>query len=450
MKTLLLAASSLVATAAFALGPRIDPATVSLTQDGARLVTVKYTLENCPGIVTLDFQTNRLNAATTDEADWVSIGGENVQGVEGDVNRLVTELGEHTLTWQPRELWPDHKTKTGAFRAVVTVWATNAPPDYLVVDLVKDKTVHYYTSADFLPGGGLTNDIYRTDSIVLRKIAAKGRVWNMGLATTQYGSSANNRQHKVILTNDYYMGVFQLTRGQFRKFASANRTAQQDYYYAIKDGGGNIWQYGSVEGYADDVATVKLDVVPVLADNGAMRGSAGDGYDFIANRHKVQSNKWLGHARTKTGVDFDLPTEAQWEFAARGGRTENTPNGEMANAGAASSVLTPIAHWGGSIMWYRVGTKLPNDYGLYDVLGNGYECVLDWYAEDYGGLNVVFAPEGPKTGSAFVIRALYTTWDQSKHHIGHRQPSNVSSPTSLYKSVRIMCPLTLTYPESEK
>lgn len=449
MKTLLLAASSLVATAAFALGPRIDPATVSLTQDRARLVTVKYTLENCPGIVTLDFQTNRLNAATTDEADWVSIGGENVQGVEGDVNRLVTELGEHTLTWQPRELWPDHKTKTGAFRAVVTVWATNAPPDYLVVDLVEDKTVRYYTSADFLPYGGLTNDIYRTDSIVLRKIAAKGRVWNMGLDTTQYGSSANNRQHKVILTNDYYMGVFLLTRGQFRKFATANSKAEQNYCYAIKGSNVNCWQYGSVEGYADDVATAKLDVVPVVVSYEKMRGVAGEGYDWIVNRHKVQDNRWLGHARTKTGVDFDLPTEAQWEFAARGGCTENTYNGEMV-ASTAGTILTPIAHWGGSTMWYRVGTKLPNDYGLYDVLGNGYECVLDWYAEDYGGTDVVFAPEGPATGTAHVFRSMYTTWDYSRHHLGHRLPSSTSAPVGTYVGTRIMCPLALTYPESEK
>lgn len=445
MKTLLLAASSFAATAAFALGPRIDPATVSLTQDRARLVTVKYTLENCPGIVTLDFQTNRLNAATTDEADWVSIGGENVQGVEGDVNRLVTELGEHTLTWQPRELWPDHKTKTGAFRAVVTVWATNAPPDYLVVDLKASSNLTYYADASFIPRGGITNDYYKQDAIVMRLIKAKGRSWMMGSPDGSYNHQEDEPYHQVILTNDYYMGIYMLTRGQFGQFAKYVSNGGS-YYYEID--GKKVYNYPS--GYG---ATMEpWQSCPVRgATYDVMRGTSAE-FNWPKDRHKVSAARWLGKARVFTGVDFDLATEAQWEFACRAGTATVVYSGDF-YALTHDTYLRPIAWYnsnrdvdGVSYAWFPVGLKLPNAFGLYDTIGNGKEAVLDWYAEDYGGTANPFEPEGPAldTGSR-VYRAMYALYDYPVHRAAYRATEGRN-----YEGTRLVCPVTLTYPASEK
>lgn len=86
--------------------------------------------------------------------------------------------------------------------------------------------------------------------------------------------------------------------------------------------------------------------------------------------------KWL---YTKTGIFFRLPTEAEWEYACRAGSTTVYPFGD--NAGAL-----------GDYAWYsknsdnkyhKVGQKKPNAWGLYDMLGNVGEWVLDQYQADY-------------------------------------------------------------------
>ena len=110
--------------AAPAAVPEITAAAMSQNQNPPQLVTITYTLENAPAIVTVDIQTN-----------GVSIGAKNFANVEGDVNQVV-EPGNHTITWLATESWPSNKVTLakGGARAVVTAWATNSPPDYIVAD----------------------------------------------------------------------------------------------------------------------------------------------------------------------------------------------------------------------------------------------------------------------------------------------------------------------------
>ena len=193
--------SAAFSVSAFALGPRIDPASVKLEQKfGAKAATIEYVLENSPGIVTVDIETNAVANAAKDDPGWVSIGGENIQGLEGDVNKLVEETGRRTITWNLFEGWPGQKVPKGSARAVVTAWATNAPPDYLVVDLVQDNHIRYYTSTNFLPYGGLTNVYYKRDAIVMRKIPAQAVEWKMGSAagsTFHYDNEPQDRKSVV-------------------------------------------------------------------------------------------------------------------------------------------------------------------------------------------------------------------------------------------------------------
>ena len=93
----------------------------------------------------------------------------------------------------------------------------------------------------------------------------------------------------------------------------------------------------------------------------------------------VDSSSFLGKLRARTGLDFDLPTEAQWEYACRAGTTTTYSYGDSAD---------------GNYMWYtdssssqthEVGTKQPNPWGLYDMHGNVQEWCLDWRAGSLGG-----------------------------------------------------------------
>ena len=179
----LAAATSAALTAAV---PEISG--VTMAQGVARLVTITYTLADAPAVVTVDVQTNANTSAAADDPGWTSIGGEAVWNATGDVWKKV-ETGSRTITWRPDHSWPDHKIADGGARAVVTAWALDNTPDYMVVDLAAAHSIFYYPGVDFLPGssigqkGAVTNNTsYKTSKLLMRKIMARGVTWTMGSA----------------------------------------------------------------------------------------------------------------------------------------------------------------------------------------------------------------------------------------------------------------------------
>ena len=113
-----------------------------------------------------------------------------------------------------------------------------------------------------------------------------------------------------------------------------------------------------------------------------------------------------------TGKNFSLPTEAQWEYAARGGNKSrgykyagSNTIGEVAwyDDNACDGVGSTSPDYG----THRVGTKSSNELGLYDMTGNVLEWCSDWYG-DYSTLSQT-NPTGPTTGSIRVLRG--GCWD---------------------------------------
>ena len=138
------------------------------------------------------------------------------------------------------------------------------------------------------------------------------------------------------------------------------------------------------------------------------------GYGFCP-RCPVKELKWdevqefiqtLNEQSARSEYVYRLPTEAEWEYAARAGTT-----------GPRYGELPKIAYWGllDGLGYsrddpFRVGQKRANSWGLHDMLGNTYEWVGDWYGEYPSGS--VVDPTGPSTGSHRVIRggAVYSNW----------------------------------------
>jgi formylglycine-generating enzyme required for sulfatase activity len=119
--------------------------------------------------------------------------------------------------------------------------------------------------------------------------------------------------------------------------------------------------------------------------------------------HPVVSVSWYGADSYARFYSKHLPTEAQWEKAARGGLVgKQHPWGDDLSHDHANYNGT-----GGRDVWdgtSPVGSFPPNGYGLYDMAGNAWEWCADWYGEDYYKESPVYNPPGPDTGRFRVLR----------------------------------------------
>ena len=456
MKYGIVGLSVLSAACALAI-PRVDENTVTMQQADDRTVTISYVLTGEPGIVTFDVETNVTGTA---EGPWVSIGGENIRTVAGWVNKLVGRLNERlSFTWQPYTDWPGQTIPAANIRAVVTAWATNAPPDYMAVDLDTPTNVSFYTSADFLPGS-ITSKVWRTRKLLMRKIPAANVVWRMGQPAeernTQYGtlkSTLPNTQ-LVMLTEDYYAGVFKLTAYQYWK------------------------GYGSLDPYNRSIGSTNEwgepnDEVPAcrtywnLLRNGAISDYS---YGWPQHGHTVKYTSVIARFREKTGIEFDLPTEAQWEYAMRSGEGDACYLGGFCTASNANLIAwhrdnrtKTINGKNVSCFSHQCGKLLPNNWGLYDMVGNGREWCLDYYYPYVtGGTligDVLVDPRGPTAEETAAVNnnqyqrinrtsSSVKPWDEQSGHARSCARQDNTGVDETF-SCRFFCPATITIPPVE-
>ena len=341
---------------------------------GGRTVTVTYNLQYAPAIVTVDVLTN-----------GVSIGAENIVSFEGDVGKVV-QPGARQFKWFAKRDWPEHFITENIVSVKLRAWSLFSPPPYMVADLETKSNVTYYVSVDALPDGGLSNRLYKTSRLVMRRINAAGVRWNMGSHSTEIGYQkttplyvTREKIHPAQLTNDYYIGIYPLTRGQFKRITG--------FAPSRSDGPSGITN----EIYS--VQWVSYSEMRQVAptDSTATPTASNHDYDWPA---APAPDSYLGKISSFTGVAFDLPGEGEWEYACRAGNYSGFwgDGSVILQASGNDANLTRLANYHGGSNGTEdkclpVGIFEPNAWGLYDMHGNLWEMCLDVYVDDISELN---------------------------------------------------------------
>ena len=227
------------------------------------------------------------------------------------------------------------------------------------------------------------NRTFTVNGVSFEMVAVKGGTFTMGCTSEQGGECYDSESptHNVTLS-DYYLGKYEVTVAQFREFINETKYRID----AEKDGSsyiinGSLWESKNGVNWKCDAS-------------GRIRSTTEDNHPVIHvswNDAKAYC-EWLSK---KTGQSFRLPTEAEWEYAARGGNK---------NRGYKYSGSNDID----KVAWYLdkktrpVGTKSPNELGIYDMSGNVWEWCQDLYGKYSSDSQT--NPKGPSLGMERVVR----------------------------------------------
>ena len=222
--------------------------------------------------------------------------------------------------------------------------------------LIKDLPVpEKFSGKVNLPGGH-----------ILEMVQIEPGTFIMGSPENELGrrdDDGGEKQHQVTLTKRFYLGKYPVTQKEYQAVMGNNPS---------KFMGDNL-----------PVEQVSWD----------------DAKSFCSKLNDLKRNE------LPAGYRFDLPTDAQWEYACRAGTTTALNNGlNLTSEIVLCPNLDEVAWYVGNsdVKTHPVGQKKPNTWGLYDMHGNVWEWCNDWYADYPSG--AVTDPTGPASGSLRVVR----------------------------------------------
>jgi len=211
-------------------------------------------------------------------------------------------------------------------------------------------------------------------------------------------------RHRVRISRAFFLARHEVTVGQYRQFLAESGYTPEP----VADGQGG-WGYnsanGKCEGRRPEFGWFNPGY-PQTEQHPVVDVTWNDATTFC---------QWLSRKENKV---YRLPTEAEWEYSNRAGTTARYASGDdPATLGSKARVIDQARHpifqhvqdltiepGDTSAFPLPVGSLQPNDWGLYDMQGNVWEWISDWYGEDYYARSPAIDPQGPTQGEVRVRR----------------------------------------------
>ncbi len=207
-------------------------------------------------------------------------------------------------------------------------------------------------------------------------VEGTGEGFDMG---SYSGAADEGPVHKVVLPN-FFIGEKEITNLEYCRFLHALDSMGQ----LQADGTVGSFLYIDLEDEDVQIEFNGTDYVPKTG----------------MSEYPVVEVSWYGAKAYCNWYGLRLPTEASWEFSARGGRLSNQFT--YAGSNTAAEVAWFIGNAGGTI--HQGGGLAANELGTFDMNGNVWEWCEDWYAADYYSGNFTPDPAGPSSGTEKVVR----------------------------------------------
>ena len=211
-------------------------------------------------------------------------------------------------------------------------------------------------------------------------VFVKGGAFTMGCTPEQEDWNGDTKPTREVTLSDFYIGKYEVTHAEYIQFMNAVGVRSDGHYQG------------------KELVDMKDSHCAVGYKNGS--------FYFKGHKYATTENTpmicvtWYGASEYAKWAGGRLPTEAEWEYAARGGKKS------QGYKYSGSSTVGDVAWYAknSSDKTHPVGQKDPNELGLYDMSGNVWEWCSDWYDSKYYQSGNQTNPKGPSSGSHRVLR----------------------------------------------
>ena len=278
--------------------------------------------------------------------------------------------------------------------------ATNGIAYTTPISVSSNKTIKAIAMKGELDNSAVATAVF---AIFKDMVSIPGATFTMG-RTVGTGYPDELPVHSVTLSKDFYMGKNEVTQAEWLAHMGTNPSE-----FVGMDKPVEMVSFYSVLVYMNKRSLAE-GLTPVYTISGSTNPTAWGAIPTTTNA------TWNAATSNWNANGYRLPSEAEWEFAARG--ATNTPNYEFAGSDNVDAVAWYSSNAGAAT--HNVGTKAANGLGLFDMSGNVQEWVWDWHSLTYYASSPSVDPYGPATGTQHVLRG--GSWEQeaSKNRVAFR------------------------------